>query len=181
MTFARGFKSECERLVAQLREELALSPFAPLDMGLVAKHLEIPVFPLAHFVELAGLNRTALHLDEIYGNVSALTYFVGSHRTILFNDEHAPARHRSDMAHELAHALLCHPPDDAELTRAQHKLHEKEAAWLSGVMMLTATQARTIVASGWSFPEALDHYLLSPEMLRFRLNVTGAAKRSAAF
>lgn len=179
MTFAKGFKSDCERLVAQLREELTLPPFMPLDMGEVAKHLEIPVFSLSRYVELAGLNRSALHLDEIYGHVSALTYFVGSHRTILFNDEHPPPRHRSDMAHELAHALLGHPPDDAGLSSSQHKLHEKEAAWLSGVMMLTASQARTIVDSGWSLSKALDHYLLSPEMLRFRMNVTGAAKRAA--
>jgi Zn-dependent peptidase ImmA (M78 family) len=83
------------------------------------------------------------------------------------------------MAHEFAHALLQHPPRGSGLTIDTEEANEAEAAWLGGVLMLPAHHARHIVASRMSREEAGQHFEISPEMLRFRLNVTGAAKRAA--
>jgi Zn-dependent peptidase ImmA (M78 family) len=82
------------------------------------------------------------------------------------------------MAHELAHALLQHPANDAA-AGAAGQMNEAEAHWTGGVLMLTAQQARHIVASGMSSRAAEVRFGLSPEMLRFRLNVTGAARMAA--
>lgn len=78
------------------------------------------------------------------------------------------------MAHELAHALLQHPPDNCGLAPEQVKLHEAEAAHLGGVLMLSAQQARQIATQRLSVEEASSRFHVSLEMLRYRLNVTGA-------
>jgi len=179
MTLARGFKTGCERTVSALREELGVDDDEPLDMHVAADHLEIPVRPLAELLIPAGGHRTDPHVDEIYRKVSAFTVFKGWQRSIVYNDEHAPPRHRSNLAHELSHALLQHPPRDHGLPAEQAQRHEAEAAWLSGVMMLTADQARRIVTCGMSRAVAEARFQLSTEMLRFRLNVTGAARLAA--
>ena len=85
-------------------------------------------------------------------------------------------RHRSNMAHELAHALLQHPPLGSGCEVETEKGNEAEAAWMSGVLMLTSNQARSIAARRLKWSIAQDAYQLSAEMLRFRMNVTGAAK-----
>jgi Zn-dependent peptidase ImmA (M78 family) len=41
---------------------------------------------------------------------SGVTVFSGQRRMIVYNDAHVPGRQHSDVAHELAHALLMHPP-----------------------------------------------------------------------
>ena len=179
MTLARGFKTECERAVVSLRGELGVDDEEPIDMHAAADHLYIPVQPLAEILIPAGQSRTDPHVDEIYRKVSAFTVFRGFRRWIVYNDEHPGPRHRSNMAHELAHALLQHPPRNCGLPPEQEDRHEAEAAWMGGVMMLTAAQARSIVKGGMSRAAAQVRYQLSPEMLRFRLNVTGAARLSA--
>jgi Zn-dependent peptidase ImmA (M78 family) len=176
MTLVRGFKTECERTVTTLREELSIDDDEPIDMNEAAEHLCIPVKPLARILTSAGQHRSDPFVDEIYRKVSAFTVFKGWRRAIVYNDEHAPTRHRSNLAHELAHALLQHPPRDSGLAPEHEERHEAEAAWMGGVMMLTAAQARSIVARGMSRTTAEVRYQLSPEMLRFRLNVTGAAR-----
>lgn len=179
MILARGFKTECERAVAALRAELRVSEAEPIDMHAAADFLEIPVRPLAEVLIPAGQSRVDPHVDEIYRKVSAFTVFCGFRRWIVYNDEHPAPRHRSNMAHELAHALLLHPPRNCGLSTEQEDRHEAEAAWMSGVMMLTAAQARSIVTAGMTRAAAQVRYQLSPEMLRFRLNVTGAARLAA--
>lgn len=179
MTLARGFKTECERTVLALREELGVDDDEPINMHAAADHLEIPVRSLAELLIPAGERRTDPHVEEIYRRVSAYTVFEGWRRSIVYNDEHAPPRHRSNLAHELSHALLQHPPRTHDLPAEQEQRHEAEAAWMSGVMMLTADQARRIVRRGMSRAVAEARFQLSAEMLRFRLNVTGAAPLAA--
>jgi len=180
MTFVRGFKVECERMVARLRDEMGVHISAPLDMAATAAHLEIPVHPLSQLLEISGTKRECPRTDEIYRKVSAFTVFDGSHRTVVYNDEHPLPRHRSNMAHEFAHALLGHPPLGSGSGKSVEEMNEKEATWLGGVLMLTGEQARAIIVNGQNLTSAAAHHQLSTEMLRFRLNVTGAAKQVAA-
>ncbi len=176
MKFARGFKTHCERAVTALRAELEVDDEAPIDMHSLATHLYIPVHSLATLLITSGQSRSHPKVDEIYCKVSALTVFDGTFRTIIYNDEHPLTRHRSNMAHELAHALLQHPPSNSGLAAHQEEMHEAEAGWMGGVLMLTAGQARRIAGSRMNRTTAETQYQLSPEMLRFRLNVTGAAR-----
>ena len=174
MKLARGFKSYCERVVAAVRVEMGVPGDDLLDMPSLAEHLSISIHPLRSCLALSKHQRDDAKVQEIYKRVSAFTFFNGCVRFIVFNDEHAPARHRSNLAHELAHALLLHPPEASGATAAEEANNEAEAAWMAGVLMLTATQAKRIAVSGMSLLAAEKKYQLSSEMLRFRLNVTGA-------
>lgn len=176
MTFRRGFKRDCELTVDGLRAELRLTVDHPIDMRALASHLEIPVQPWSDYLRIANAPRGDIYVEETYKKVSAFTVFEGYRRTIVFNDDHAPARHRSDLAHELSHALLHHPPLGSGISEEQEELHEGEAAWMGGVLMLTAGQARLIARKALPSDAAMETYGLSREMLRFRLNVTGAAR-----
>jgi Zn-dependent peptidase ImmA (M78 family) len=175
--FARGFKRDCERIVASLREELCVPEFEPIDMAALAAHLQIPVAALRDYVKFSQIACNLVHLDEIYDKVSAFTIFEGPFRSIVYNDRHGMPRHRSNLAHEFAHALLLHPPEGTT-DRAQERLYEREAAWLGGVMLLTDKQAFHIASSGLSPDEATTRFRISYEMLAYRLNVTAAVKRA---
>lgn len=179
MKFHRGFKSECERHVAQFRSELKLSDDEPIHMEKAATHLEIPVIALREFLARSGRTRNDAAVAEIYSKVSAFTIFNRSHRTIVYNEEHLAPRHRSNLAHELSHALLQHPARNSGLLPEQEKLHEEEARWMGGVLMLTAKQAWRIASERMPHSAAEAQFLVSPEMLRYRLNVTGATRAPA--
>ena len=179
MKFVRGFKAYTERLVQEVRDELALGELDLIDMDALAKHMDIPCWPLSVFCDAAKKPRSGAAVPEIYSSVSAFTFFDGRRRRIVYNDEHGPARHRSNMAHELAHALLQHPPRDSGVGAHAEEANEAEAAWTSGVMMLPAHHARHIAVSRTPLAVAEKRFRLSPEMLRFRLNVTGANRRAA--
>ena len=179
MKFARGFKSYCEQLVQQVRSELGLGELDPIDMDALACHLCIPVWSLSQMLVAARESRGCVNVSEVYRKVSAFTFFEGSRRRVVYNEEHGHARHRSNLAHEFAHALLQHPPEDSGLSCEVEEANETEAAWLGGVIMLPAHQARHIAAIGMRRDDAATRFGISPEMLRFRLNVTGAAKMAA--
>ncbi|KUZ69298.1 hypothetical protein WI38_15855 [Burkholderia ubonensis] len=175
--FARGFKKDCERIVASLREELRLPEFEPIDMTALAAHLNIPLAALHDCVKHSQIPCDPAYLNEIYDKVSAFTIFDGRHRSVVYNDRHSTPRRRSNLAHEFAHALLLHPPEGSA-GASQERLHEHEAAWLGGVMLLTDKQALHVVASGLSHDAATKRFAISREMLTYRLNVTAAIRRA---
>jgi Zn-dependent peptidase ImmA (M78 family) len=175
--FARGFKKDCERIVTTLREELRVSDLDPIDLMALADHLEIPLAPLRDYVQRSQIACSPIHIREIYEKVSAFTVFEGRHRSVVYNEGHRLPRHRSNLAHELAHALLLHPPE-GNIDRARERLHEREAAWLGGVLLLTDKQAFHVAASGLAPDAAASRFSISLEMLAFRLNVTAAVKRA---
>ena len=174
--FARGFKTHCEEIVTSVREELGLPEQHPINMAKFAQRLEIPLVPFADHVQASGLTCDRVHVEEIYLKISAFTVFEGRRRTVVYNDRHARPRHRSNLAHEFAHALLLHPPEGCAGSSAQERLHEDEAAWLGGVLLLTDRQA--LAAARLPADLAITQYEISREMLIYRLNVTAASKRA---
>ena len=64
----------------------------------------------------------------------------GLRRTVIYNDAHDRKRQASDLAHEIAHALLHHPTH--ALLNAQGKRHyereiEEEANWLGPALLIS--------------------------------------------
>lgn len=175
MQFRRGFKQDCEQIAAEVRSEMQLRLDQPIDMPALAHLLAIPVIALDQFVRYSGVEGGS-EVEEIYAKVSAFTVFDRYCRTIIFNDRHPLPRHRSNLAHEISHALLMHAARDTGLSAAEEELNEKEAHWLGGVLMLTRPQAIHVARAGLSVPMAMHHFGISQEMLRFRMNVTGAAR-----
>lgn len=55
---------------------------------------------------------------------------------------------------------------------------EDEAAWLGGNLLLTEAEALAIAKGRWTKLEAASNFGVSPQMIQFRLNVTGALKQA---
>ncbi len=101
---------------------------------------------------------------------------------ILFNDSHSLARQNSDLAHELAHLLLAHPPEEISACarcRSFDQEVENEANYLAGCILITNQAACRIAWAGLDLTVAQELYGVSAEMLNYRLNVSGARKRAA--
>ncbi len=179
MALQRGFKSEANDLARDIRKELKLAPTDRLDPWLLASHLDISVVTLSTMRVDAPL--AVAHFSATDPSAfSAVTVFSGVARLIVHNDAHSPGRQASNLAHELAHALLQHPPtpalDDRGCRDWDHDL-EDEADWLGGALLVSEEAALLVVRQRLALPEAAGLYGVSETMMRFRLNVTGAHVR----
>lgn len=180
MGLRRGFKTEANSTAEELRGELGLGPLDSLDPLALAVHLDIPVLDLSELAEVAP---AVMHLLDVEpAAFSAITVFAGTRRMIVHNDAHAPARRNSNVTHELSHGLLLHPPTlalDHLGCRHWDQTIEEEADWLAGVL-LVPEEAALAIARGWqTWAQAMAHFGVSEQMLRWRLNKTGALKRVA--
>jgi Zn-dependent peptidase ImmA (M78 family) len=178
MSLRRGFKTEANELADEVRAELGLGPLDRLDPGDLACWLEIPVLGLSELVGEAPQVRHLLLVEQ--GAFSAVTVFSGSARTIVLNDAHAPVRQNSNLAHELAHGLLLHPPtcplDDIGC-RTWNQDVEDEAAWLAGVLLVSEAATIAIAGGRWTLSQAAMQFAVSEKMIRYRMNATGAIER----
>jgi Zn-dependent peptidase ImmA (M78 family) len=86
-------------------------------------------------------------------------------------------RQRSNIAHELAHALLMHPPHPPFCSKGDRTYDrdlEEEAGWLGPVLLVTNEGARWAMANGMSDAAAADHFDVSQDLMRFRFRMSGA-------
>jgi len=175
----KGFKTEANDIAREVRRELGLGLADPLDPWQLAEHLDIPIVPLSSFKSAAP--KAVRHFVHMERQVfSAVTVFSGSARLIVYNDAHHPGRQRSDLAHELSHALLLHPPKpavDRRGCRDWDSEMEEEANWLAGALLISEEAALTIEGRGMSLDRAARVYGVTRKMVQFRLNVTGAQVR----
>ena len=176
---AWGFKSDANRIARELREELGLQSASPLDPWALAEHLGIPVVPLSEFRAAApkAVERLMRGARSVF---SAVTVFDGLKRLIVVNDSHSRERQASSLAHELAHSLLMHEQTaafDEPGVRRWDATQEAEADWLAGALLVSDEAAVAIARQGLRVWEAARLYGVSVEMMRFRLNVSGAKKR----
>ena len=176
----RGFKTEAELTAEEFRAELSLGRNDPLDPWELAAHLEVPVLPLMEFnVEIpAEVNYLRCVEKTVF---SALTVIDGFRRIIVYNDAHLPNRQRSSIAHELAHAILHHPPTPALNNigcRLWNKDIEDEADWLAGALLIPAKAALALARSGAPTSRGAEMFQVSAAMVNFRINKTGARKRA---
>lgn len=175
-----GFKSEANAIARDLRRELGLSAADPLDPWRLAAHLHIPVVNLSSMraeAEDAVMQFTRKDPEAF----SAVTVFRGHKRIIVVNDSHSRGRRASNIAHELAHSLLWHEPAPAfhrDGVREWNAEQEEEAQWLAGALLVSEEAALTIVRRRLSLADAARLYGTSIEMIRGRINVTGARKRA---
>jgi hypothetical protein len=177
-----GFvKKHVNELAATTRGELGLEPFDRLNPLALAEHLAIPVHPLS---ELRAANPDAadhlLHREP--ESFSAVTVFRGPLRFIVHNDSHAPSRQNSNICHELSHGLLLHEPApavDASGCRDWDQVMEDEAQWLAGALLVPEVVVVVGVKRGRSEQELAHAYGVSVEMIRWRINLTGARRRAA--
>ena len=175
--FRYGFKTEASGLASEVRQELGLTSLERLDPWQLAGHLEIPVVALS---DLAGDHAAIRHLLNVEPEAfSAATVFCGVQRTIVHNDGHSLQRQHSNLTHELAHGLLMHPPKPALDTlgcRDWDPAIEAEADWLAGELLVTKEAAMQVALGKWTEQGAALKLGVSTDMIRFRVNMTGARK-----
>ncbi len=178
MAFRRGFKTEANEIVAEVRGELGLSLFEALNAHNLAGWLEIPIVALSDFLVDAP---AVHHLLEVEPDVfSAVTVFAGTQRTIVHNDAHAPSRQASNLTHELSHGLLLHPQTpalDDNGCRHWNQDIEDEASWLAGALLVPEAATIAIAKGRWTTRGAAEHFGVSTAMIHYRLNTTGAMRR----
>jgi Zn-dependent peptidase ImmA (M78 family) len=188
MSFRRGFKTEANWYAREVRKELGLAPYSPLCPWKLANHLGFPIVSLSAYQLAAPESVGYLHSEIGQREFSAITLFVGSMRWIIHNDAHDLKRQAANIAHELAHGLLLHPPKppfDAAGSRHYDKDREDEANWLGPALLISDEAAMHIAARNLSIQAASDHFGASVPLIQMRLNVTGAfarvARRGAAY
>jgi hypothetical protein len=180
--FRRGFKKECEEIVAEVRDESGLARYAPFDPFAYAAALLIPCEPMSCLVENGCAPEALAHVAGVgRDDFSAITVYRGTRRRIFYNDRNSPTRQRSDVSHELSHVLLEHEPTpifDSNGTRRWNAAQEREAAWLSGALLVPAHIALGIARRGIPIDEAAECYGVSVQLMRWRLRATGALIRA---
>lgn len=175
----RGFKTYANSLAEETRRDMELRSTDRLDPWELAKLLAIPVWPLSELRDQASDAVAHLTTQEPEA-FSGLTVFTGSRRAIVYNDTHVDGRQASEIAHELAHGLLQHPPTAAmndHGCRLWNQDIEDEARFLAGALLVTDDATLWIVRQGMSFDLAGAHFGATAKMIQYRVNVTGAKTR----
>ena len=179
--FKRGFKKKCEEMVSKARGDLGLSRYAPFDPFIYAELLGIQCVPVS---ELARDGCPEESLAHVAGagrrDFSAVTIRKGMRCLIVYNDNNDPERQKSDVAHELAHVLLEHeagPLFGLGGCRDVDDLREKEAAWLGAALLVPEHVALSVARQRLAVEDAAERFGVSEEIMRWRVNATGALKR----
>lgn len=185
MQLRRGFKTESERRASEWRARLGLRPESPLDPRRIAVELAIPVISMSDLL-VHGLKKASLlHLSGPgVEDFSAATLGLASKWVIVENETHSVGRRSNSVAHEVAHILLEHPPHPPFANGGARNLHqdlEDEADWLGQTLLVPRPAALAVVRDRLDLEAAATKYGVSQQLMRLRLNVTGAviqARRS---
>ena len=179
MSLPYGFKARANRVALGLRHQMGLAPEAPICLADLTERLNLPLVPITDFrPEMSRQVEQLIRRDLAF---SALLLPVGrGRRIILFNDCHSRGRRNSSIAHEIAHALLAHPPTlpfDSTGRRAFDRDIEDEANCAGGHILIPNEAAWHIVRTGLSSTVACETYGVSQDMLDYRLDTSGARIR----
>jgi Zn-dependent peptidase ImmA (M78 family) len=182
----RGFKSWCENVSVQLRDELDLRPIDPLRPDVLASHLGVRLLTPDQIAHLSDSSKRVLLADE-RDSWFAVMVSTNSKEAVIYNPNHSLARRNSDIMHELAHVIRRHKPCTVVLSqdgrfaiRSYDGTQEEEAGWLSGCLLLPRPALVWIRKSGMTERSACQHYGASGELLRFRMGVTGVNRQPGA-
>jgi Zn-dependent peptidase ImmA (M78 family) len=177
----RGFVAEANRWALDFRAELGLAAQDPLCSWKLAKHLCVPVFRLS---QLRECKEREILLEKRDGHdFSGAVCFDGRAAFIVINDAHDAKRQVSDIAHELAHVLLGHPPSNPfqdDGVREFSAEHEAEAERLGPALLISdaaAWHARRLIVNGHHLTNLSDAWGISKEVIQMRINLSGAGRR----
>jgi Zn-dependent peptidase ImmA (M78 family) len=177
--FERGFKSWCEKLAVEVRKELRLKPHERLDPYALARHLQIRVWNVEDVPGLTSESKDLL-LGPGSSDWSAVTLVDGHKKLIILNSSHSSGRLSNDLAHELAHIILDHVPEEVAMNNADislrprvDMLQEQQADWLAGSLLLPRPALIHIKKTFTDLQVAAVEYCVSRRLLDYRMSVTG--------
>jgi uncharacterized protein DUF955 len=175
----RGFKSQCERRSVELRRVLALRPLDPLSAVEVARHYNVTVWRPHQITGIPDGDIKHL-LGPARDEWSGFTLRIESRHLVVLNSAQSPRRQNSVLMHELAHIILGHElafamfADSGDFTPSTYDQNqEEEAAWLGGTLLLPRPALLWMRRQYLSDDEAATHFGVSPDLLRWRIRMTG--------
>lgn len=171
-------KAALQRLAASVREELGLADVAPFDVHLWSREYGVPFLAIDQLtISDAARDRFTREAPELW---SAALVRNGTGHVVVFNSAHAPARVRSNLAHEVAHLVAEHElspswVDPQGRCSGASRAQEAEAAELAGALLVPAERARVLAMRGVDPALVATQYAVSLDMARWRLDVSGGA------
>lgn len=179
MKFRHGFKSQCERRSVEFRRQIGLGQTDPLSADQLATHLGVTVWSVHDIAELGGQDITVL-ADEADDSWAALTMRVETENLVVYKPVRSPGRRNNVIMHELAHIVLGHDLSDAFIMEDGSlapgyfdQVQENEADWLAGTLLLPRPALMSIRRRGIQDHKACEQYMVSQEMLMWRVRMTG--------
>lgn len=182
MTLPRGFKTNAERLANELREAIGARADAPVDLDALAAHVDATIVsadtlvPIERLQEIERLQAFAF---------SACTFDVDGRVFVVFNPLRKPDRRVSDISHELAHLILRHDLSEVQYLdgipfRTCRADQEEEATALAGTILLPRTVLLAAARRGRTYEDIARRHGVTPDMARYRWNVTGVERQILA-
>ena len=176
----RGFKTKCENVSVEIRKKLDLGKSDPLSPEALAEYLGVYLLKPTDIEHLSEQSRIQL-LRKDENSWSAVTISYLGVDIIAYNPTHSRWRHSSDIMHELSHIILDHKPSqivfltpDTQIAlRDYNQDLEEEATWLSGCLLLPREALLSIKRDGISDVDACRKYVVSIDLLTFRMNKKG--------
>lgn len=179
MTLPRGFKANAERAATQLRADMRLRPYEPIDIVDVAAARGIPVIDAGELIDKQRLDE----IERLQAFAfSAATFRIDDRHFIVTNPLRTPERRASDIAHELAHIFLHHELSEVRAFagvpfRTCKPDEEEQATAYGGTLMLPRPLLLRLAGQGLGPEEIADKCGVTPEMARYRFNTTGVARQ----
>lgn len=176
----RGFKTQAERISAELRAELGLTLHDRLGCAGLAEHLCIPVDPITVLGNWGARDDDLRVVAGPSGCVSAMTVYRGARCRVLYNPHHSAARTASSIAHELSHVILEHeprPPIGADGRLNIDPVQEAEAEWQAGSLLVPREGALRLLSLGAALRDGAEHFGVSLELFSWRAHQTGVVRQ----
>jgi len=105
---------------------------------------------------------------------------IGADDLVIFKPVQSPGRRNNVIMHELAHIILGHELADASMLEDGSLVpgnfsqdQEDEADWLAGTLLLPRPALLAIRAQRLTDQTACSEYLVSRDMLNWRIRMTG--------
>lgn len=182
----RGFKSQCERRSIELRRQMGLTPIEPLPALKVAQHYNVTVWS-PNDIHGAPSGDVQYLLQEGHQEWSGFTLRIEGRHLIVANTAQSPRRQNSVIMHELAHIILGHELQSGTITGGGYFVptnynqdQEDEAAWLGATLLLPRAALLWMRRRRLSEEDAADHFDVSPDLLKWRIRMTGIDYQLAA-
>jgi Zn-dependent peptidase ImmA (M78 family) len=182
----RGFKTLAEKISEDLRKELRIAKFDPLDAFKLAAHLNAPVFSVSEVFADEPTSPQAILLNN--PDLFSAMWMPNAEgiKLIIHNSNHSKFRQQSNIMHELSHIIRKHeiPDETARLClkfnlHYYNPIHEQEAKYLGGCLQITRAGLLWALKQGMSHTEISEYYCASHEMVKYRLGITGAERQRA--
>ena len=176
--FKRGFKSWCEQTAEAVRRQRGMQSWEPLAARSLAENLGARVVPPHELPSLPP--DVGKRLIREHSDIWSAITISSQPPLIVYNPAHSPGRQNSDLMHEISHLLLSHEParvyiDPKSKVVLRHfdREQEDQANWLSGSLLLPRAALLKIKANRWADEQVCQMYLVSSQMLKYRMNSSG--------